>query len=317
MSDAVDDTFFPDAVAQLSLDRFASWAGEEGGPLDRDDSGRIAWIDPDDADSEPQYMDASDERVELGQLRPVRLVLEDSTIEQDKTILKTFGKYLAGLNRLASSRNEALYRGDDPDHLASAFPGWHRGLLERGLKPSTIERYLVAARRYARFRGVQGEMLTKSAPFNRRKRGEQKILSKTELNDWLTMVRDSPRVELATWLLLAGVPVSKLTDVRYGEEIKAAGVAFRVELEGEDPRSASRGLAALLDPTSTTGAPVLASAADSEVPIAMPTLRQVWNRYRRGSGPSMRDIQVIARRIELDRTHQGELTWTPRSSLSV
>lgn len=312
MSSEATNHFF-EAVDQLRLGEFAEWARGEGGPIDRDDQGRVAWYDPDDPDVDHERRDISEDDRDAGTMKPLRASLEDSTIEQDKVVLRMFAKHVATHNdaKKEIGKEEEMWLLDDRAHLEDAFADWHGVQLKRDLKPSTLERYLVTMRRYARFRGLTGNMLRQQGPFNRRRRTEQAVLTKGQLTVWLATVSDrkATRVGLATWLLLAGVSVSRLTVLRYGIDLVRDNGTFKLLADNQELVPVSAALAGLLEDSAGKGEPVLRSKVNPADPIPMPTLRVAWDRCRtKAANPTMRDLQVLARRVRVDRL-DGELTW--------
>lgn len=310
MDDTQDGGFLGDAKDQLDLAAFGAWAGVEGGQLDLDDLGRTTYIDKTDEDHPPPPgANVS------GGLKPIRHIIEQSTIEQDKVILATFAQHVASLNARRATSGQDLYDLTNTIQLENAFNGWPDELARRGLKPSTIERYLVATRRYARFRGIKGPMFTQSGPFNRRRRGPENVITGDRFQDWLEQVAGTERVHVATWLLVAGCPVNKLTSLRFGIEVRGKGETRKIVGVGKDTIEVPAPLEEVLGNLrgrSRKGQPVLRSATDPETPIKMPTLRQVWNRFRFGTGPTMRDVYVLGRHYYVD-LKDGQVQLTSRT----
>lgn len=309
MDESSTGDFLENAKSQLNLAAFSKWAKEEGGQLELDDYGNAAYVDQSD-----------DDELKPGKKPPtgvkvLRHKIDEATIEQDKVILRGFAQHVASLNAARATTNQDLFDLEDTVQLENAFHGWPDELARRGLKPSTIERYLVATRRYARFRGIKGPMFTVSGPFNRRRRGPENVITAERFQSWLEAIADTERIRLATWLLVAGCPVSKLTSLRFGIEVHGKGETRKITGVSKDSIEVPAPLEEILanlKGRSPKGQPVLRSATDPEASIEMPTLRQVWNRFRYGTGPTMRDVHVLGRHYYVD-LKDGQVQLTSRT----
>lgn len=263
-------------IPLLDLDSYAKWAGEKGGHLRRNDDGS-----PD-----------------------VRAALDEASIEQDQAILKNFAGHVV---RQSVERKTDLDPSNS-EHLVSLINTWPTSLAaSKDLKPSTVERYLVTMRRYARFRGLPDNQFKGLAPFNRRRRGPERLISESELKAWLEQVSSENHVvNLASWLLIARVPVGRLTTLRFDENLVSERHTRVIKLSNARKLTVPGELSRLLSAQRRKVAPdgfFLTVPGQPDVPVAPTMLRKLWEVCRgTGSdqGPLMRDVSVFSRTFDVD-----------------
>lgn len=260
-------SFFIDG---LSLDRYAEWAAKEGGRVHFDSEGRPAG----------------------------RKGLGEATIREDKAILRNFGGWAFGRSK---NVNYELDLGR-ADHFRDLADEWVPVIRSR-VSALTVERYLVAIRRYSRSIGLPDTPLRRKAPYYRRQRGPGRVITRDQLGQWLDLVcEDSdPVTYLVSWLLLSGVPVGSLTALRYGSDVRKARGAIYLSpatgVNGEIPGELQR----LLDHGYRRGYPILGSPEDQSVPLLDYLVRRRWEKHRQESQtvqPTMRDLLAFGRFVE-------------------
>ena len=163
-----------------------------------------------------------------------RAKIKESTISQDLAILRQFE---CTMNKQTSDLERRKLRGleDRAEDILFALPYFVQEMEDengRNLAPATRERYLVAIRRYLRFKRVPQPVRKIKGPYlPKAKRGG--ILHADDLNAWIdSFPPDDDRLAIATWLLLARVPVGSLHELAFGREIRISDGSLELVVEG-------------------------------------------------------------------------------------
>lgn len=202
----------PDDFGPLSLSGFAEWARTNGGPLQRNEDG--------------SFMTR-------------RAKIRESTIKQDVAILRQFG-FTMNRETSARERKELRVLDDVAEDIKFVIPYFVKDMEDRELAPATRERYLVAVRRYLRYKRSPAASIRVPGPYvPRAKRGG--MISPTDLNAWIdSLPVDDDRLAIITWLILARVPIGNLAELAFGREIRVSGdevvlVVDKAEREMPEP----------------------------------------------------------------------------------
>lgn len=283
-------------------EQFATWAREKGGPPERDPV--------------------------TGDVRSPFTRLDEATVRQDMMILKQFETHVRGRE------------GDTYGALLTHAESWKAWLetKKEPLQPVSVERYLVAVRRYFRFRfrGQPRVGTEPKGPFIPKKK--PRLLAPASLDEWIKAVdlNSDPKLKIATWLLLDGFSVDELVDLEYGNHIRESDDGA-VEIRRPDqvtPAPAAiapvlgrglqltggRGVVFAVRPQAKgKGGRFLPTDSPDDrpgprAPMTTQTLRLIWRELRdriEPRGPTMRDVAVVGRAVTI-RFEAGELVYEPR-----
>lgn len=286
----------------------------------RDDHGEVER----DEHNRPVYQSISEKTIEMErkvlELLDTSLDLQDTTADFIPEAMPGFRRFLDTKVKGRKPHGEAKVPDDAP----------------RGVKPATIERYLVVCRRYHRFHVEMNKGRARPAaksdsfvgpPLNTHRRG--RIISPDEFNSWVELLSGQDvRVSFATWLLLAGVPVDEVTAMRFGSDLVRAPSGLELSAVGE--RRLLLPGRRVLDGAFVDGRRVFLSGAisntDPEGTLSTSGLRRLWGAARKAhllehgtGGPTMRDIKTVGDRVELKfaagrwnfiaRTHEDKLEY--------
>lgn len=281
----------------LDPDAFERWskaggrpARDERGDLDRGKDGRVL------------YREVSDSTIAME-----RKVLEllDTSLDIQDTTPDFIPEAMTGFKEFLSTKPKGR-----------KLPGKVPEDKPRGVKPATVERYLVVCRRYHRFHVEMNKGRARPAaksesfmgpPQNTHRRG--RILSEKEFNSWVEILPSQDvRVSFANWLLLAGVPVDEVTSMTFGTDVVRS--ASGVELCAVGERRLLPPGQNVFDAAFVDGRQVFLSGAVSnknDGQLSTSGLRRLWGEARRAHmkehgtpGPTMRDVKTIGDRVDLE-----------------
>jgi len=281
----------------LDPDGFEKWSTAGGRPV-RSDSGDV-------------------EKGKFGQV--IYQGVSESTIAMERKVLELLDTSLDIQNTtpdLIPRAMEGFKKFLDTKPKGRKLPGEMPEDKPRGVKPATVERYLVVCRRYYRFHEETKRGKPRPAaksekfmgpPQNTHRRG--RILSEKDFNSWVEILPSQDvRVSFANWLLLAGVPVDEVTSMTFGTDVVRS--ASGVELCAVGQRRLLPPGQSVFDAAFVDGRQVFLSGAISnknDGQLTTSGLRRLWGEARRahmkehGSpGPTMRDVKTIGDRVNLE-----------------